>query len=198
MVNNMRKIQLIIIIAAVLIVGAVMPSFAQLVISAPNQTENVTFIPISGTVSYTPNHYNVDVKSVTDLTIYARSESGRDTKVNPAANGTFSMKVPGAGNYSFLVMPSKLDYLNTSTNATYSILYPDANTFTFYQIVTEAGLTGIVIPTNTVQTGKPMNATPVPPSVTPASTAAPQATPGFTFVAVLAALGVMAIALRKK
>jgi hypothetical protein len=198
MVNNMNKMKLMLIIAMVIIVGAIMPACAQIVISAPGQTENITYVPISGKVSYTPNNYNIDVKNVTDLTIYARSQSGIDTKVNPSADGNFSMKVPGAGNYSFLVMPSKLDYLNTSTNATYSILYPDANTFTFYQTVTEAGLSGIVIPTNTVQTGKPMNATPVPPSVTPASTAAPQATPGFTFVAVLAALGVMAIAFRKK
>ncbi len=181
-----------------MIAGAMIaPSYAQVsLISAPaNQTGNVTYVPVNGTIAFDPDNYN-NIKSVSDLTIYARSPDGIDTKVNPAPDGTFVMSGPGAGNYSFWVYPSTLDYLNKTTNATYSIEYPDALS-PAYKAVTSAGLSGFAIPTKTVQTGKPMNATPMPPTL-PAASATPVATPGFTLVAVLAALGaVCALAFRK-
>ncbi|HTY89983.1 MAG TPA: hypothetical protein VMC84_02295 [Methanocella sp.] len=179
-----------------MIAGAlIVPSYAQVIAPAP--TANVTYVPVSGTITFEPNTYTTGVKSVSDLTIYARSPDGTDTKTNPAADGTFSVSVPGAGNYSFWVIPSKLDYLNSTTNATYQVQYPDISA-PYYTNVSATGLTGLAIPTKTVQTGKPMNATPLPPTV-PAATATPQATPGFTMIAVLAALGaVCALAFRKK
>lgn len=193
----MTKLQFILFITAIMVAGAlIVPSYAQVVISAPNPTANVTLVPVSGTVTFDANNYN-KVKSVSELTIYARSQDGTDTKANPAADGTFSMSVPGAGNYSFWVIPSKLEYLNATTNATYQIQYPDI-TAPYYSNVSSTGLTGLAIPAKVVQTGKPMNATPLPPSM-PAATATPQATPGFTMIAVLAALGaVCALAFRKK
>ncbi len=179
-----------------MIAGAlIVPSYAQVVTAPSNQTENVTYVPVSGSIAFDPENYN-NVKSVSDLTIYARSPDNIDTKTNPAADGTFNMSVPGAGNYSFWVIPAKLDYLNKTTNATYSIEYPDIAS-PYYKEVTATGLSGLAIPTKTVQTGKPMNVTPSPPSI-PTATATPAATPGFTLVAVLAALGaVCALASRK-
>ena len=192
----MAKMQLVLFITAIMIAGAFMvPSNAQVTIIQSNQTVNATYVPVNGTIAFDPNNFN-NVKSVSDLTVYARSPDGIDTKTNPAADGTFSMSVPGAGNYSFWVFPSKLDYINASTNATYSIQYPDmANPFN--QTVTATGLSGVAIPTTTVQTGRPMNATPLPPTVE-APSATPTATPGFTMIAVLAALGAAcALAFRK-
>jgi PGF-CTERM protein len=190
--------QLILFITAIMVAGAfIVPSCAQVtLISAPvNQTDNVTYVPVSGSITFDPENYN-NVKSVTDLTIYARSPDNIDTKTNPAADGTFNMSVPGAGNYSFWVIPAKLDYLNKTTNATYSIEYPDVAS-PYYKEVAATGLSGLAIPTKTVQTGKPMNATPMPPTL-PAASPTPVATPGFTVVAVLAALGaVCALATRK-
>jgi PGF-CTERM protein len=190
--------QLILFITAIMVAGAfIVPSCAQVtLISAPvNQTDNVTYVPVSGSITFDPENYN-NVKSVTDLTIYARSPDNIDTKTNPAADGTFNMSVPGAGNYSFWVIPAKLDYLNKTTNATYSIEYPDVAS-PYYKEVGATGLSGLAIPTKTVQTGKPMNATPMPPTL-PAASPTPVATPGFTVVAVLAALGaVCALATRK-
>lgn len=197
--NIMSKMQLILFITAIMVTGAfIVPSCAQIVISAPaNQTDNVTYVPVSGNVTFDPDNYN-NVKSVTELTIYARSAAGIDTMANPTADGKFSMSVPGSGNYSFWVYPSKLDYLNKATNATYSVKYPDMSS-PYYQNVTEAGLSNIVMPTTVIQTGKPMNATPVPPTVPPTATATPLPSPGFSMLAVLAALGVVAaIAYRKK
>ena len=126
---------------------------------------------------------------------------GFDTKVNPAADGTFVMNLPGNGSYSFWVIPAKLDYLNKTTNATYSIMYPDGTTVgrIFTQNVTGQGLTGVVIPTKSVKTGIAMSVTPQPPSVTAQGTATAQPTPGFTVIAVLMAIGAMAaVAYRKK
>jgi len=191
--------QLVLFITAFVLVGAlVMPAHAQTVIASQNLTgENVTYILISGNISFDPNNYN-DVKSVTDLTIYARSPAGIDTKTNPVANGSFSMSVPGNGTYSIWVIPSKLDYLNTTTNQTYSVYYPDGSSIIFTQNVTDAGLSGIVIPTQIVITGRPMSVTPQPPSLPPAGSATPQPTPGFTMLAVLAALGATAAVAYKK
>ncbi len=179
-----------------MVAGIIAPACAQVVISAPsNMTENVTYVPVSGSVAFDPANYN-NVSSVTDLTIYARNPGGIDTKVSPGADGKFNMSVPGEGNYSFWVYPSKLDYLNKTTNATYSIDYPDA-TSPVYKVVSATGLSSFAIPTTMVQTGKPMNATPLPPTL-PAGTATPVPTPGFTMVAVLAALGaVCALAFKK-
>ncbi len=184
--------QLVIFITALMLAGAlVVPSHAQVVVAAPNQTENITYVPISGTIPYDPDHFNPDVKNVTMLTVYAKSPSGLTNMTNPRADGTFSMNVPGSGTYSFSVTPSNLAYLNETTNETYSIYYPDDDSFKFTQNVTDAGLSGIVIPTKTVVTGAAMSVTPEPPTLPPA-TATPQATPGFTMLAVLAAMGAMA------
>jgi hypothetical protein len=135
---------------------------------------------------------------VTELTIYARSPAGIDTKTSPAADGTFTMNVPGNGTFSIWVIPSKLDYLNSTTNQTYSVYYPDGTSIKFTQNVTDAGLSGIVIPTQIVVTGMPMNVTPEPPTLPPQNVT-PRPTPGFTMLAALAAAGAMAaVAYRKK
>jgi hypothetical protein len=194
----MRNMQLVIFITAFMLAGALMmPSHAQIVIAPQNMTENVTYIPISGNVTFDPNNYN-GVKNVTELTIYARNPIGIDTKANPAADGSFAMSVPGNGTYSIWVIPSKLDYLNSTTNQTYSIYYPDGSSIKFTQNVTDAGLSGIAIPTQTVVTGRPMSVTPAPPTLPPQNVT-PQPTPGFTMLAALAAAGAMAaLAYRKK
>ncbi len=197
----MFKMQLVMFITAILFVGAfVMPSCAQSVINTTTGTpmDNATLIPVSGSIAFDASNYN-NISSATSLTIYARGPSGFDTKVNPAADGTFVMNVPDNGSYSFWVIPSKLDYLNKTTNATYSILYPDGTSVgrVFTQNVTSQGLTGVVIPTTLVQTGIAMSVTPQPPSVTPEATA--QATPGFTVIAAFIAMGaIVAVAYRKK
>ena len=201
--------QLTLVLTVFLLVGAIaVPSFAQTIISSSNSSlvgqnissvglnvtygpgqVNYTYIPISGQISFDPNNYN-NVTSVTQMTIYARNPAGIDTKTNPAANGTWSMMVPGNGTFGIYVIPAKLDYLNSSTNETYSITYP-AESEPFQVNVTDSGVTGIVIPTQYIQTGLAMNATPVPPTVSPSSaTATP--TPGFTAVGVLAVLGIVA------
>jgi hypothetical protein len=193
----MSKMQLILFLTAILVAGVIVPASAQVTIvsSSANLTDNVTYVPVTGSVTFDPANYN-NVTKVTDLTIYARSEGGIDTKVNPGADGKFSMSVPGAGNYSFWVYPSKLDYLNKSTNVTYQVQYPDMAA-PYTQKVATAGLSDVAIPTKIVETGQPMNATPLPPTTAP--TTAPQATPGFTMLAVLAAIGVVgALAFRKK
>ncbi len=188
----MRNMQLVLFITALMLAGAlVAPSHAQVVIAAPEQTANVTYVPISGTIPYDPGHFNPDVKDVTHLTIYAKSPAGFTNMTNPRADGTFSMNVPGSGTYSFSVIPSTLDYLNKTTNETYTLYYPDDASFVFTRNVTDAGLSGIAIPTKTVVTGVAMSVTPAPPTLPPA-TATPQATPGFTLLAVLAAVGAMA------
>ncbi len=189
----MRSMQLVLFITAFVLAGAFMvPAHAQTVIAPANQTENVTYVPISGTVAFDPNNYN-GVKSVTDLTIYARSPAGIDTRTNPVANGSFAMSVPGNGTYSIWVFPSKFDYLNATTNETYSVIYPDGTSFKFTQNVTDAGLSGIVIPAQTIVTGPPMSVTPEPPTLPPMPT--PKPSPGFTMMlAALAAAGVIAVA----
>ncbi len=199
----MFKMQLVLLITAILLVGAfVMPSYAQTVISTNNGTAaaNLAQIPVSGSIAFDASNYN-NITSASQLTIYARGPSGFDNKTNPAADGTFTMIVPSNGSYSFWVIPAKLDYLNTTTNATYSVLYPDGTTTgrIFTQNVTDQGLTGVVIPMTSVQTGIAMSVTPEPPAVTPAGSATAQATPGFTIVVALIALGAMAaVAYRKK
>jgi uncharacterized membrane protein len=191
-----------------------LPSFAQTIISASNSSwigQNISVIglsvsngpqysyniPISGRISFDPNNYN-KVSSVTRLTIYARAADGFDNWTNPTSNGTFSLIVPDNGEYSIFVYPSTLDYLNNSTNIPYSIVYPDeSNPFVQY-VTNDSGVTGMVIPTQYIQTGLPMNATPIPPTVTPSSTTATP-TPGLTAVAVLAVLGIVtAIAYSRK
>jgi len=211
------KMQLTLLLAAILLVGALtVPSFAQTIISSSNSSlvgqnlsstglnitfgpgqVNYTYIPISGQISFDPNNYN-NVTSVTQMTIYARNSAGIDTKTNPAANGTFSMMVPGNGTFSIYVIPAKLDYLDSSTNETYSIIYP-AESKPYLVNVTDSGVTGIVIPTQTLQTGLQMNATPMPPSVTAAASPTATPTPGFTAVAALIIVGIVAaIAYKKK
>ena len=190
-------IRAVIFITAFMLAGALLaPSHAQVVIAQPNLTENVTYIPISGTIPFDPDNFN-NVKNVTELTIYAKSPTGMTNKTNPLPDGTFSMKVPGNGTYSISVIPSKLDYLNKTTNQTYSIYYPDDASIKFTQNVTDAGLSGIAIPTKTVITGGPMSVTPAPPSLPPQNVT-PQPTPGFTILAVLAAAGAMAAAAYRK
>jgi len=191
----MSKMQLALILTAFMLVGAIaMPAYAQNVTATPDQ--GITYVPISGSITFDPNNFN-NITSVTQLTVYARNASGFDTRANPTADGNFTMSVPGADTYIFFVMPNKLDYLNTSTNATYSILYPDAAAYPFTQNVTASGLSGIIIPTKYQQTGVEMSVTPLPPSSIPSATAKP--TPGFTAIAALLALGVMvAIAYRRK
>jgi hypothetical protein len=190
--------QLVLFITAFVLAGAlVMPSHAQVAVAPQNLTENVTYVPISGNVTFDPNNYN-NVKNVTELTIYARSPGGIDTKTSPTADGTFAMNVPGNGTYSIWVIPSKLDYLNSTTNQTYSVFYPDGSSIMFTQNVTDAGLSGIVIPTQIRTTGAPMSVTPEPPTLPPQNVT-PQPTPGFTMLAALAAAGAMAaVAYRKK
>jgi hypothetical protein len=166
------------------------PSYAQDVVIAPvNQTENITYVHISGTIPYDPNHFNAEVKNVTMLTIYAKGPYGTANMTNPATDGNFSMNVPGAGTYSIWVLPSRLDYLNHTTNQTYSIDYPDNASYPFTVNVTATGLSGISIPTKTVVTGIAMSVTPVPLSLP-----SPTPSPGFTAMAVLAAIGVLAAA----
>jgi len=191
----MSKMQLALIFTAFMLVGAIaMPAYAQNVTATPDQ--GIVYVPISGSIAFDPNNFN-NITSVTQLTVYARNASGFDTKANPTADGNFTMSVPGADTYSIFVMPNKLDYLNTSTNATYSILYPDGTAFPFSQNVTASGLSGIVIPTQNQQTGVKMSVTPLPPSVGPSATAQP--TPGFTAIAAVLALGaIVAIAYRRK
>ena len=187
----MRNMQLVIFITAFVLAGAFMlPSHAQTVI-APAPAVNYTYVPISGTIPFDPNNYN-NVTSVTQLTIYAKGPAGITNTTNPTANGAFSMNVPGPGVYNISVFPTKLDYLNSTTNQTYSVYYPDDISMIFNQNVTDAGLSGIAIPAKTVITGKPMSVTPAPPTLPPTST--PQATPGFTMLAVVAAAGLMAAA----
>ncbi len=194
--------QLILFITAFMLAGALMmPSYAQVVIAQPNVSyENISYVQISGNISFDPNNYN-GVKNVTDLTIYAKSLTGPYSITNvtyPDAKGNFAMNVPGSGTYSIWVIPSKLDYLNSTTNQTYSIYYPDDASIIFTQNVTDTGLSGIVIPVKTVVTGRPMSVTPAPPTLPPA-TATPQPTPGFTMLAALAAVGaIVAIAYRKR
>jgi len=92
----MAKVQLILFITAIMVAGAlIVPSYAQVTLtSAPaNQTENVTYVPVSGSIAFDPENYN-NVKSVSDLTIYARSPDNIDTKTSPAPDGTFNMSVP--------------------------------------------------------------------------------------------------------
>jgi hypothetical protein len=194
----MRNMQLVLFITAFMLAGAfMMPSHAQEVIAQPDQAENFTYVPISGNVTFDPDNFN-GIKNVTDLTIYARGPAGIDNKTSPAADGSFSMNVPGAGTYSIWVIPSKLDYLNSTTNQTYSVFYPDGSSIVFTQNVTDEGLSGIVIPTRTVMTGPLMSVTPEPPTVPPENVT-PQPTPGFTMLAALAAAGaVVAISYRKK
>jgi hypothetical protein len=194
----MRNMQLVLFITAIMLAGAfMMPSHAQEVIAQPDQAENLTYVPISGNVTFDPDNFN-GIKDVTELTIYARGPTGINNMTSPVADGSFSMNVPGAGTYSIWVIPSKLDYLNSSTNQTYSVYYPDGSSIMFTQNVTDEGLSGIVIPTQTVVTGVPMSVTPQPPSLPP-ETVTPQPTPGFTMLAALAAAGaVVAISCRKK
>lgn len=187
----MRNMQLVIFITAFVLIGAfIVPSHAQVGVIAPGQTENITYIPISGTIPFNPDNYN-DVKNVTLLTVYAKNSLGLTGHTNPLPNGSFFMNVPGNGTYSFSVVPSRLDYLNKTTNETYSIYYPDDAAYKFTQNVTDSGLSGIVIPTKTVVTGMAMSVTPEPPTL-PSATATPRATPGFTMLAVLAAIGAVA------
>jgi hypothetical protein len=194
----MYKKQLIMILTAFIFVGAfAMQASSQTVIVPATNTTNITYVPISGNISLDPNNYE-KVTDITQLTIYAKGPTGMDNVTSPAANGTFSMMVPGPGNYSIRVFPSKLSYLNASTNVTYQVLYPDGDTYTFYQNVTGTGLAGIVIPTKIVATGKPMNATPMPPEI-PSPTPTTNPTPGFTAITAFLAIGAMtAIAFRKK
>lgn len=188
----MRNMQLVIFITAFMLAGAIMvPSHAQVVIAPANQTDNITYVPISGTIPYDPNHYNTEVKNITMLTIYAKGPYGTTNMTTPVTDGNFSMNVPGNGTYSIWVIPSKLDYLNQTTNQTYSVYYPDNASYPFTVNVTSTGLSGIAIPTKTVVTGIAMSVTPEPPTVPPAT---PQATPGFTMLAVLAAMGALAAA----
>jgi PGF-CTERM protein len=190
----MSKMQLALIFTAFMLMGAIaMPAYAQQT-AVPDQ--GITYVPINGSIAFDPNNFN-NITSVTQLTVYARNASGFDTRANPTADGNFTMSVPGADTYIFFVMPNKLDYLNTTTNATYSILYPDAAAFPFSQNVTVSGLSGVVIPTKYQQTGLEMSVTPLPPSVGPSATAQP--TPGFTVIAAILALGaIVAIAYRRK
>lgn len=193
----MKKMQLVLFMTAMIVAGVFMsPASAQqvILISASNQTLNVTYVPVSGTIAFQAGNYN-NVTSVAELTVYARSQDLVDTKASPAADGTFNMSVPGAGNYTFWVIPSKLDYMNASTNETYQVQYPDI-TSPYAATVPESGLSGLALPTTTVITGEPMNATPVP---LPTATATPKPTPGFTLIGVLAVLGIVcALAYRKK
>jgi hypothetical protein len=192
--------QLTLLLTAFLIVGAfAVPSFAQTtnltgnlsqtgIVITPGQT-NYTYVPVSGTVSFDPSNYN-NLNSATQLTIYANYSVGGGNHTNPDVNGNFVIMVPTNSTASIFVYPSKLDYLNKSTNATYSVMYPTMESP--YQVnVTTTGVSGVVIPTQTIQTGIEMNATPLPPTVTTAAaTATP--TPGFTAIGALAMVGLVA------
>jgi hypothetical protein len=189
-----------------LLVGAIaVPSFAQTIISSSNSSlvgqnissvglnitygpgqVNYTSLSISGRISFYPNNYN-NVTSVTQLTIYARSADGFDNLTNPMANGTFSIMVPGNGKYSIFVYPSTLDYLNNSTNLTYSVVYPDVSSPLVEFVTNDSSVTGIVIPGQIVQTGSQVTSTPIPsahPTATP--------TPGFTAIVALVVIGTVA------
>ena len=205
----MYKMQLTLLLTAFLIVGAcIVPSFAQTIINSSNPSlvgqnlssvglnitygpgqANLTYVPVSGQVSFDPNNYN-NVNSASQLTIYANYSVGGGNHTNPDVNGNFVIMVPTNSTASIFVYPSKLDYLNASTNATYSVMYPTMDS-PYLVNVTSTGVSGIVIPTQTIQTGIEMNATPLPPTVT---TAAPTATPtpGFTAIGALAIVGLVA------
>lgn len=196
----MYKMQLTLLLTAFLIVGAcIVPSFAQtnltgnlsqtgLNITYSSGPANYTYVPISGQVSFTPNNYD-NVNSATQLTIYANYSVGGGNHTNPDVNGNFAMMVPSNCTVSIFVYPSTLHYLNQSTNATYSIIYPTMDS-PYIVNVTSTGVSGIVIPTKQVQTGIEMSVTPLPPTPSPAATATP--TPGFTAIGALALIGLVA------
>lgn len=196
----MSKRYIILLLSSLVIMGAfLMPASAQTVVSsstnAPNITfgqANITYPTISGKIAFDPN--NLDNLSVTDLTIYATNWTGFSTTANPAADGTFSMKVSGNGTYSFRVYPSELHYVNRTNNQTYTLQYPDGAARKYTLAVPDAGLNNITINTTYLETGLP---TTVPPKPTPTATAKP--TPGFTLVALLMAFAaVSAIVAYKK
>lgn len=189
--------------------GAVMvPSFAQTIISSNNSSlvgQNIssiglnvssgpgqsTDIPISGQIRFEPDNYN-NVTNVTLLTIYAIDPFGNANYTNPAADGTFTILVPYDGMYNISVFPSKLDYLNKSTDNTYSVIYPSTSTPLVLYVANNTGVSGVVIPVQTVQTGYMGMASPLPsPSPSPAPT------PGFTAVAALIIIGALSICLKK-
>ena len=209
----MYKFHITLVLTVFLLVGAAaVPSFAQTIISSSNSSLvgqniseaglNVTYGPgqvnytslsINGQISFDPNNYN-NVTSVTQLTIYARSTDGFDNLTNPMANGTFSIMVPGNGKYNIFVYPSTLDYLNSSTNSTYSVVYPDVSNPLVEYVTNDSSVTGIVIPGRIVQTGSQATSTPTPsahPTATP--------TPGFTAIVALVVIGtVSAIAYNRR
>jgi len=95
--------------------------------------------------------------------------------------------VPGNGKYSIFVYPSTLDYLNNSTNLTYSVVYPDVSSPLVEFVTNDSSVTGIVIPGQIVQTGSQVTSTPIPsahPTATP--------TPGFTAIVALVVIGTVA------
>jgi len=207
------RLQLTLVLAVFLLVGAIaVPSFAQTIISSSNSSQvgqnissvglnvtyglspvNYTSLSIGGQISFDPNNYN-NVTSITQLTIYARSTDGFDNLTNPMANGTFSIMVPGNGKYNIFVYPSTLDYLNSSTNSTYSVVYPDVSNPLVEYVTNDSSVTGIVIPGRIVQTGSQATSTPTPsahPTATP--------TPGFTAIVALVVIGtVSAIAYNRR
>ena len=209
----MYRLQLTLVLAVFLLVGAIaVPSFAQTIISSSNSSQvgqnissvglnvtyglspvNYTSLSIGGQISFDPNNYN-NVTSITQLTIYARSTDGFDNLTNPMANGTFSIMVPGNGKYNIFVYPSTLDYLNSSTNSTYSVVYPDVSNPLVEYVTNDSSVTGIVIPGRIVQTGSQATSTPTPsahPTATP--------TPGFTAIVALVVIGtVSAIAYNRR
>ncbi|MDI6896509.1 hypothetical protein [Methanocella conradii] len=152
----------------------------------------VAYPTISGTIPFDPGNYN-NVTSVTDLTIYAINESGFSVRTNPNPDGTFSMDVVGSGKYSFRVIPSRLDYVDKSTDMAYSIQYPDATNNKFTVNVPDEGIKNLTIKTWKVMTGVPT----ATPTAIPAGTPTPKPSPGFTMLAALAMLGA-AVATMKK
>lgn len=185
----MKRMQLVLLITALMLVGT---------LAVPAYAANIT---ISGTIPFDPNNYN-NVSSPSLLTIYAMNDTGFQRQGNPNADGTFTIVVTQSGKYDIRVIPAQLDYLNKSTNATYSILYPGPSTFAFNLTVPDQGLGNVTIPTKTVITGPSMSVTPLPPSVPPATptpTSTPKPTPGFTAIIALMALGaIVVIAYKKK
>jgi len=155
-------------------------------------TLKVAFPKISGTIPFDPANYN-NVTSVTELTIYAINESGFSVRANPSPDGTFSMSLVGSGKYNFMVIPSRLDYLDKSTNMTYSIHYPDGSSNKFMVDVPDEGINNLTIKTWKVMTGVPT----ATPTATPVATPTPTPAPGFTVLAALGTLGA-AVAIMKK
>lgn len=153
-------------------------------------TMKVSYPTISGTIPFDPANSN-NVTSVTDLTIYAINESGFSVKANPNPDGTFSMSLVGSGGYSFRVIPSRLDYVDKSTNTAYSIQYPDAANNKFTVNIPDEGIKNLTIKTWKIEVKEPT----ATPTAMPAGTPTPTPAPGF--MAALAMLGA-AVATMKK